>query len=72
MVKKYCEGIDCQYCSEKEPCIYKIANRQAKIIEYIKDVTKEVYDDETTDYLTSGICFEILQKIREVEDEHNG
>ena len=68
MVKKYCEGIDCQYCSEKEPCIYKIANRQAKIIEDIKEITKEVYDDETTDYLTSGICFEILQKIREVEN----
>ena len=25
--KKYCDGIDCAFCSEKEPCIYKIANR---------------------------------------------
>ena len=24
--KRYCEGIDCAWCSEKEPCIYKIAN----------------------------------------------
>jgi uncharacterized coiled-coil DUF342 family protein len=24
--KKYCEGIDCSWCGEKEPCIYKIAN----------------------------------------------
>ena len=68
MVKKYCEGIDCQYCSEKEPCIYKIANRQAEIIAEIEEIAKEVYNDETTDYLTSGICFEILQKIREVKN----
>lgn len=24
--KRYCEGIDCAWCDEKEPCIYKIAN----------------------------------------------
>lgn len=24
--KRYCEGIDCAWCNEKEPCIYKIAN----------------------------------------------
>lgn len=40
MVEKYCEGIACQYCSEKEPCIYKIANRQAKIIKEIKEIAE--------------------------------
>ena len=25
--RKYCDGIDCGWCAEKEPCIYKIANR---------------------------------------------
>ena len=25
-IKKYCEGLDCAICEEKEPCIYKIAN----------------------------------------------
>lgn len=25
-IKKYCEGLDCAICDEKEPCIYKIAN----------------------------------------------
>ena len=24
--KRYCEGIDCAWSNEKEPCIYKIAN----------------------------------------------
>lgn len=24
--KRYYEGIDCAWCNEKEPCIYKIAN----------------------------------------------
>ena len=40
MVEKYCEGIVCQYCSGKEPCIYKLANRQAKIIEEIKEIAE--------------------------------
>ena len=25
--KKYCEGLDCIICDEKEPCIYRIANK---------------------------------------------
>lgn len=25
-IKKYCEGLDCTWCDEKEPCIYKTAN----------------------------------------------
>lgn len=25
-IKKYCDGLDCAICNEKEPCIYKIAN----------------------------------------------
>lgn len=24
--KRYCEGLDCSWCDETEPCIYKIAN----------------------------------------------
>lgn len=24
---KYCDGLDCEICGEKEPCIYKIANK---------------------------------------------
>lgn len=38
MAKKYCDGIDCQWCSEKEPCIYKIANKQSEIIDEIKEI----------------------------------
>lgn len=30
MIKKYCEGLDCMICDEKEPCIYKIANKLAE------------------------------------------
>lgn len=26
-IRKYCEGLDCAFCAEKEPCIYRIANR---------------------------------------------
>ena len=48
MAKKYCDGIDCQWCSEKEPCIYKIANRQAEIIEQ----TTKQYEALQKQYIT--------------------
>ena len=56
------------YKSNLKLCKYQEQqiNKLATCIEDIKEIAKEVYDDETTDYLTSGICFEILQKIREV------
>ena len=44
-------------------------NKLATCIEQIKEIAKEIYDDETTDYLTSGICFEILKIISEVEND---
>ena len=29
-IEKYCDGLDCSWCNEKEPCIYKIANELEK------------------------------------------
>lgn len=67
MVEKYCEGIDCQYCSEKEPCIYKIANRQAEIIEEIKEIANNVYDPVDKE---NDACFHILQIIQKCEENN--
>lgn len=46
--KRYCEGIDCSWCDEKEPCIYKIANeleeqvkRKEQECEELKKVNEE-------------------------------
>ena len=53
--KRYCEGIDCAWCGEKEPCIYKIANElEEKLLRkeqecnklYIQLKTDEEYHKE--------------------------
>lgn len=57
--KKYCEGLDCTICGEKEPCIYKIANKlqaqlqakeqecesQKQRLEYYRKKTTQLLDD---------------------------
>ena len=53
------------------PYYIKMVKLKQTLVE-IKEIVEEVYYDITTDYLTSGICSVILQKIREIEDEHNG
>lgn len=49
--KRYCEGIDCAWCNEKEPCIYKIANeleekllRKEKECEKLEQALTEIKD----------------------------
>ena len=47
-IKKYCEGLDCAICDEKEPCIYKIANdlqEQLSSKEQEYDELKKTVDD---------------------------
>lgn len=36
-IKKYCEGLDCSICGEKEPCIYKVANKLGQALTEIKE-----------------------------------
>ena len=33
MDKKYCDGLDCDMCSESEPCIYREANELQKQVD---------------------------------------
>ena len=33
---KYCDGIDCSWCSVPEPCIYREANRLSEENEFLK------------------------------------
>lgn len=40
--KKYCDGIDCAFCSEKEPCIYKIANRLESELQHKEQECEEL------------------------------
>lgn len=43
--KKYCDGIDCAFCSEKEPCIYKIANRLESKLRHKEQELQEAMDN---------------------------
>lgn len=42
-----------------------------KALKDIKDIAEEVYNDEQIKFQASGVCYEILQKINEVENESN-
>lgn len=42
MAEKYCEGLDCMICDEKEPCIYKIANKLVENLEAKEQECKEI------------------------------
>ena len=44
-IKKYCEGLDCAICDEKEPCIYKIANKLEELLQ-AKEQEFEAYKME--------------------------
>lgn len=69
-IKKYCEGIDCSWCDEKEPCIYKIANElqeQIQAKEQEVDVLKaeniklraNLLDQEAETLKAGGIIYEL-------------
>ena len=79
--KRYCEGIDCAYCNEKEPCIYKIANeleekllRKEQECEELKKTLAEIKEIAEEDF--NHTCWktyarqlkQIVQKISEVEE----
>lgn len=55
--KRYCEGIDCAWCNEKEPCIYKIANeleekllRKERECEKLKQTLTEIEEIADKDF----------------------
>ena len=41
-IKKYCDGLDCAICNEKEPCIYKIANELEEKLQAKEQECKEL------------------------------
>jgi hypothetical protein len=69
-IKKYCEGIDCAWCNEKEPCIYKIANdlqeqlsAKEQECEELKKQLKFEFDETLLQYSNS------LEKMKTENDE---
>lgn len=74
---KYCEGLDCEICNEKEPCIYRRANKLQQCldeifenIEYI-EATAERIDDDNYIVLACKIAEtsrNILQLIKQAKE----
>lgn len=60
-MNKYCEGIDCAFCGQGEPCIYREANRLYNCLQEAKEVLEyyanstlgELQDDGTYKYFIS-------------------
>ncbi len=48
-IKKYCEGLDCAICDEKEPCIYKIANELEQKLANKEQECERLKNERTVD-----------------------
>lgn len=81
-IKKYCDGLDCDICNEKEPCIYKIANeleekllakeRQNKDLrEDIKDIANLLDLDTDEEYNFGNIEIAIKDLRQECKKAKN-
>ena len=53
-------------CIDNPNCYFKQLNKYKITLERIKDFAKEIYEDDATKYQTTGICFELMQRINEV------
>lgn len=72
--KRYCEGIDCAWCNQEEPCIYRIAN------ELKEQIKRKEQEYEKLIKVNSNLYVEILailkentnlqQQINQLEDEY--
>ena len=69
--KRYCEGIDCAWCNEKEPCIYKIANElEEKLLRKTQECNK-LYIQLKTDEEYYKEEENTLRKIIKNKEERN-
>ena len=68
--KKFSGLGDCKetngLCIDNPDCHFKQLNKYKITLERIRDFAKSIYEDDTTKYQTTGICFELIQKINEV------
>lgn len=73
-IKKYCEGLDCGICDEKEPCIYKIANELEEQLKAKEQECEELQShfkqiDESNKILYQEKC-ELLQQLDQLKAEN--
>ena len=64
--KRYCEGIDCAWCNEKEPCIYKIANElEEKLLrkeQECEELKKQHQGDKGLITSTGKMNYQLIQE----------
>ena len=73
--KRYCEGIDCAWCNEKEPCIYKIANElEEKLLRKEQECEELKEDRERWKSNFNGkvsAIEELLQQLDQLKSENS-
>ena len=74
MDKKYCDGLDCDMCSESEPCIYREANELQKKVDTLgQELQKYKQAITNIDYALVGMndrtAIYKLYIIRELVDD---
>lgn len=63
-IKRYCEGIDCAWCNQEEPCIYRIANKYLQTLIEIKEIAEKSIREGSM--ISGGWLY---QKIKEITNE---
>ena len=73
-IKKYCEGLDCAICDEKEPCIYKIANEleeQLKRKEQECDVLRKLAETHLAETINMQSEIDLLKEDLAISIQEN-
>jgi hypothetical protein len=69
-IKKYCEGLDCAICDEKEPCIYKIANELQEQLK-AKEQECEELNEELYYWVNGEYCDNKCNVVKELDQLKN-
>lgn len=67
--RKYCDGLDCALCNEKEPCIYKIANELEEKLQAKEKECKELKEELILKEVANFELSDEVKKYRKAIDE---
>lgn len=66
-IKKYCDGLDCSWCSEEEPCIYRIANKLKEELQ-AKEQECDMWKNLTVD--NGAVALKYQQQLDQLKAEN--
>lgn len=65
-MKKYCDGLDCAWCNEKEPCIYRIANNLEEQLQAKEQECKALREEKA---YTDMACEQLKKQLDQLKTE---